>query len=512
MAIFKKSWLLVPVVLAAALVAVWILVPGVKTPETEEVPENISSAGSRPSQWSVNEAGQKWTVSDTADFVVSGGSETGIKFWEGKIDPLKVVPGMTQTMRIVVSSPSGLSSVTAQIETDNGINEVELQKTGVLAARDLDDRHGVYVVNDDGVLAINNREEARAWRLALIEKEESGGLISGALASGGEREIWEGSWVVRDTSVRKYNTAFLARDSAGNENTMNMAWSDPCNQDNVDGIFWPNSGQAILSNTCAISATYGPDDGDLEIRANGQLTLSNDAILAFNPGKKITFTKNLPGDAPTIFILNNASIQKKYLWAVDKDEDHYIDVNSDIDRWVSDSPTVPPNTGQQSRLRKLFNIFIPAQAQSQSDLKRQNTIVSHTPDCDDINYDARPGQTGYFSAPRANGTFDYNCDGSSTMEIEFLCSYTDNFCENDIPIAGGRVVTVWDKDLIDRTGRFFTSICWGDNSTPIEFPDCGDLKDVYEIGTSEDCISKGDAKEYWDYNQNPAYEIIVNCR
>lgn len=427
MGLLKKPWLLGLGIAIIFLAAIWVLVLRPNTIETqEEVLTNLPPTSYEEKEWNTNEAGQKWTVSDTADFVVSGGDEAGIKFWEGQIDPLKVVPGMTQTMRIVVSSPSGLVSVTAEIETDTGINNVELKKTGVLAAKDLSDRHGVYVIQPDGVLAINNPEEARAWRLALAKQEESGGLIAGALAASGEREVWEGSWVVKDTSVKKYNTAFVARDSAGQENTMNMAWSDPCNQQGVQGVFWPNSGNAILKDGCAIATTYGVDGGSLEIQPNGSLTLNSGAVMAFNPQKNITFNKSLPGTPPSITILAGASIQKKYLWAVDKDGDNYISGVYDTDRWVGDSSSVAPNTGeqQQGRLQKFFNFFTPAQAQVSSDLKRQSTIVSHTVDCYDDNANAKPGQTTHFSTDRGDGSFDYNCDGNNNKMYPY--SYKDS--------------------------------------------------------------------------------------
>jgi hypothetical protein len=188
MRLSKKAlfWGLGVLVIVLAIVLFFVfkkVVPEVYAPDT------VYQTGYEHLEWNVNSEGHKWAIADTADFIVSGGDETGIKFWEGKIDPLKVVPGMTQTMRIVVSSPNGLASVTAEIETDNGINSVELKKTGVLAARDLNDRHGVYVIEENGVLAINSPEEARAWRLALVKEEESRGLVSGAMASSGERGL-----------------------------------------------------------------------------------------------------------------------------------------------------------------------------------------------------------------------------------------------------------------------------------------------------------------------------------
>ena len=40
--------------------------------------------------------------------------------------------------------------------------------------------------------------------------------------------------------------------------------------------------------------------------------------------------------------------------------------------------------------------------------------VADDTDCDDNNANAFPGQTAYFSTPRANGSYDYNCDNMET--------------------------------------------------------------------------------------------------
>lgn len=42
--------------------------------------------------------------------------------------------------------------------------------------------------------------------------------------------------------------------------------------------------------------------------------------------------------------------------------------------------------------------------------------VTSADDCDDGDARAFPGQASYFSTPRADGSFDFDCDGSSTLE------------------------------------------------------------------------------------------------
>jgi hypothetical protein len=55
-------------------------------------------------------------------------------------------------------------------------------------------------------------------------------------------------------------------------------------------------------------------------------------------------------------------------------------------------------------------------------------------DCDDNNQAVHPGQTDYFAMPRANGSFDYDCDGKETPEHDLLvggksCDFT---CASDV--------------------------------------------------------------------------------
>ncbi|MDJ0869433.1 MAG: hypothetical protein QNK03_25235 [Myxococcota bacterium] len=48
------------------------------------------------------------------------------------------------------------------------------------------------------------------------------------------------------------------------------------------------------------------------------------------------------------------------------------------------------------------------------------TIAAAGGDCDDANADARPNQEDGFTAPRANGSFDYNCDDVETLGSDVL--------------------------------------------------------------------------------------------
>jgi len=68
-------------------------------------------------------------------------------------------------------------------------------------------------------------------------------------------------------------------------------------------------------------------------------------------------------------------------------------------------------------------------------------------DCYDYNYDARPGQTGFFTVDRGDGSFDYNCDGSTAQGSD---------CES----CSG--------DCVGRTLTQCTVLCPGDTYSGIE--------------------------------------------
>jgi hypothetical protein len=46
--------------------------------------------------------------------------------------------------------------------------------------------------------------------------------------------------------------------------------------------------------------------------------------------------------------------------------------------------------------------------------------VSQAGDCYDASVDAHPGQLGFFSSERGDGSFDYNCDGVEELESDHL--------------------------------------------------------------------------------------------
>ena len=70
-------------------------------------------------------------------------------------------------------------------------------------------------------------------------------------------------------------------------------------------------------------------------------------------------------------------------------------------------------------------------------------------DCDDNNANAFPGQTQWFTSPRANGTYDYNCNGSEERRwtqistcyfSNFSCSGNPGWDSGGIPHCGSSAV------------------------------------------------------------------------
>jgi len=180
------------------------------------VPE-LSQEDQEP-RYSLAPAGQ------AVEYSVSNAAGADPKFISVDINPLHVYVGDTQTFTVEVTSESGVESVTTSTELDTVTHELTLEKT--------------------------------------------------------DPTTFTGSWIVYDTHVRDYRTEFTATSGSGSENSMTMAWSDPC--------YGVSQGAASsLSANCTVSTVYGLDGGNLSL--NGfTLTINSGGTWAFNPGTTIT--------------------------------------------------------------------------------------------------------------------------------------------------------------------------------------------------------------------------------
>lgn len=217
------------------------------------------------------------------------------KFLEVVIDPLDVKVGDTQKMILKLEDPSGIEWVKAEIEHDAGKDEVGLKVTE-------------------------------------------------------EENTWFGTWKVHSTHSETYHTTFVAQNKKGEQNSITLAWSDPCAP--------PNGGDWTLDGNCAISGVNGVDNGDFTVDGGYNLIIQNGATFAWNPGQSIIITNG------TITINDGGQLRQTNLWMKDADSDTYS----------------LPGTSQLAQNSDLPNYA------------RRYTIVQGKYDCDDENTLIYPGQ------------------------------------------------------------------------------------------------------------------------
>ena len=326
-----------------------------------------------------------------SEFMVVGGSATAtIRFIEGSIKPLDVHVGDTQHFRIVVTSPNGIKRVVAEIETDNGIHEVELTREGLVGI--MDTYPNPYVVNpQDNTLQILSQSQLAQARLDEQKRDLARQKTNQANAADGQREVWTGSWVVNDVHNKTYFTNFIAYDSAGNQDKLTMTWSDLC------GI--PLSGSWTSDSTasgCTISMNYtdGVDNGTATLAQYKNLNLSTGATFVWNPGQSVVFD-----GGKLILAANRASqLKQSYLYVHDRDQDRY---------------SLPAALSAQTSSDSAIQNYT-----------RRNNLLNQpdegVADCNDQNEDVLPGTLYYYTATFTNEVhpdlvYDWNCNG--TVEL-----------------------------------------------------------------------------------------------
>lgn len=330
-----------------------------------------------------------------SEFMVSGGSATAtIRFIEGSIKPLDVHVGDTQNFRIVVTSPNGIKRVVAEIETDNGIFEVELTREGLISI--LDTYPNPYTVNpQDNTLKILNQDQLVQARLNEHRRDLAQQHNNQANAATGQREVWTGSWLVKDTHDKAYFTNFVAYDSAGNQERMTMTWTDLC--------LIPLGGNWDMSNyptsTCSVASTVdGVDNGDIFITAGKTLNLQAAGNFIWNPGNSVHFD-----GGQLILAANKASqLSQGYLYAPDADNDWHSAPTALSIQTSTNSTTTPAG------------------------YRRRSTLIS-TNDCNDDNAQVVPGNAIYHSTSFANQitttpavfNYDWDCDGSVVVNPSY---------------------------------------------------------------------------------------------
>ncbi len=278
-----------------------------KSPGREYLRRYLFDDGKEEELTGLNANGQIFKIKTGKNqFTVSGGRDDAPKIIQGEINPLDVRPGDTQTMKIVVQSEKEIASVIAQIETDKGIVEVPLTFEGKTAQKDI--LPNPYFVNEKRELVILPVKKAS-------DNIAESSFIKVSEAIGVERLTYSGSWVVKDTIAKKYRTKISVVDVEGGENSITMAWSDPCGTNN-------SYTDTLYTSNCTTAVIQGNSKGNLAIgrispAANPTITINTNGILFVETG----YTLSLIGTSQ--IVVNGGTIRIAYSSALDQDADNY---------------------------------------------------------------------------------------------------------------------------------------------------------------------------------------------
>ena len=345
------------------------------TSSTEKVAEPATEVAlARPQE--------KMAIPHDAEFMISGGSPTSsIRFFEGSIKPLDVHVGDTQDFRIVVASDNGIKKVVAEIETDFGYDYIELKKDRVISI--LDTYPNPYTVNPkDNTLKILNDTELAQARNDEYKKELARKKSNQANASLGQREVWIGSWLVRNVHDKIYHTNFIAYDSAGNEEKLTMTWSDKC----VIPLMGSWS-SASTYNGCTIDAgqpVEGVAKGNVTLKGGKDLNLAAGTTFLWNHNYGVIFDQGRLMLAPG---KTSQLKQVSHIYMPDQDGDWHVSPTA----WNSQTSTAL--TGYTMR----------------------DVLISDK-DCLDTNANVRPYNDVYYSTaiPTLTGAAAWDWDCSTT--------------------------------------------------------------------------------------------------
>jgi hypothetical protein len=313
-------------------------------------------------------------------YQVMQASSTMPKIVQATIDPLGVHVGDTQHLSIVLQDPNQIVSAEALIQTDHSTTTLQLALVGPTQVSELLPQK-YYVDSQNNLAFVNNAAPVAA----------TGGSAGGQAGTGVARAAtggdvtYAGAWLVHDTHDTTYRTTFVVKDSAGNTNSVVLAWSDACSiptnpsvGSTVTPSFTPN---------CAISAIDGVENANTNI--SGSMTLS--APFVFNPGYNITFS----GGGSININYGTGVLEQGFLYAPDNDGDGYS----------------PPASTVFSTASLLGGY-----------VHRYN--LAGTGDCNDSNANVFPGQPGWFTTPAVTninlGTGLY--DGGGEVNFSYSCS------------------------------------------------------------------------------------------
>src|SRR3989338_6157653 len=345
-------------------------------------------------------------------------TEKSPKFLDSKIEPYDVHVGDTQNMTLIIEDANEVKSVIAEIKHDLGSDEV---------------------------------------RLKLVKSD-------------GKKSVWFGQWEVKNTHSATYHTTFTAIDKSGNNNSITLAWTDPCTV--------PISGTWTVDGNCIMSGVNGVEEGDIIVPADFTITIDTSATFVFNPTRKIMLSGG------SIAIAPESSIKKTKLWALDADNDHFAGttnlVASDSSPGASyvrkstlNAVSADCNDADISKWRLGYfdsdgdGYGAGSQVCVGNDIK----YVDNSQDCYDSSFIVNPPQTNYYTTNRGDGSFDYNCDGTASKNPALDC-YWGRTNAND---AGCSI------------GLTHAGYCDRDVCAAITLPSCGQSATWLSVLPSDGC-------------------------
>lgn len=362
---------------------------------------------STPSEIPVSAHSKPTLPTGSQTYKITESAEAWPKILQATINPPDVHVGDTQRLSIVVQSNSPVEYVEARIQTDHGTTTLKLAPAGPTpAAQIIPDRYGV--ASDRHLVFLDASAPA-----AIDTKTPFSPEIAHAADSA--PVTYTGHWTVKDTHDTYYRTVFAVKDASHPENIVTLAWSDAC------GI--PPSGDWTMNTNCTISSIDGVENGNANLHS-GTLTLNAD----------FAFSNSITLSGATIAVGTGSSLKKGYRWVTDADGDLYTPAGfstvialNQPSGYSKKSSILGTNdcNDNSSAIYQLLNGY----ADNDGDGYGAGTVhslcsgdtlappyVADNTDCYDLNANAYPGQTAYFTSSRGDGSFDYNCDGSQEQQ------------------------------------------------------------------------------------------------
>ncbi len=380
-----------------------------------------------------NANGYKWAIPTGEDKFTVASKEVYPRFVLGDINPVKVAPGDTQKMQLIVRDNVPLKRVWAEIENDKSKDTVDLTLGASTTVSYATLQNQKYLVSNEGKLVINDGSRKDSALASIIQS-----LFKKASAENAVDYVYSGSWVVHDTRTITYHTTFYAEDVSGRTAKLVLAWSDPC-------FTTLSGGNYLLSGTgCSLAGeVWGMDNYTLSL--NGKtLGLSGGAQLVFNPGKSLDFT---PANS-AVTIASGTSINKKYLFYAD----------SDVDGYTPATTMYAFSGSSQSGYVRVSSV-----AGTKGGLDNQ---TPQQLDCLDTNANVNPADTAWWAGNAQSG--DYNCD--STVE-KYWVGYNATYQTSGYPKDPTQNQPVQPHSNLNGT------VCWTGSSDVILYAAshlCGD--------------------------------------